>query len=104
MIRDPLNVFLKEFAEDEDIVFEWEDNGQQMTKSLRGIFDDSFVDANLGETVLDTTQPRVTCAAADAECVPREAMTTIKGKAYSVSKPPQPDGTGLAIIQLAHEP
>lgn len=100
MIRDPLQVFLKDFSEDEEIVFEWEGG----SRTLRGIFDDGFIDAETGETVLDTTQPRVTCAEADSVGIPREAMTTIRGKAYSVSRPPQPDGTGFAVIQLAHEP
>lgn len=99
MIKDPLDVFLKEFSEDDEIVFEWEGG----TKSLKGIFDDSFVDAQTGETILDTTQPRVNCKQSDAEGIPREAMTTIRGKAYSVTQI-QPDGTGFAIIQLAHEP
>lgn len=98
MIRDPLAVFVKDFAEDDEIVFEWS-NG---SKSLKGIFDDSFTDAATGETVLDTTQPRVTCLASDAATIPREAITTIRGKAYSVTQV-QPDGTGMAIIQLAHE-
>ena len=99
MIRDPLSVFLADFAEDEEIVFEWEDG----TKALKGIFDDSFVDAATGETILDTSAPRVTAAEADAAEIPREAMTTIRGRAYSVTQV-QPDGTGFAIIQLAHEP
>ncbi len=102
MIRDPLHLFLKEFAEDDEIVFEWETEEGTATKSLKGIFDDSFVDATTGETILDTTQPRITCVQADAEGIPREAMTTIRGKAYSVTRI-QPEGTGMAIIQLAHE-
>jgi len=99
MIRDPLAVFMKDFAENEEIVFEWEDG----TKTLKGIFDDSFTDANTGETILDTTQPRLTVLASDAEGIPREAMATIRGRAYSVTQI-QPDGTGMSIIQLTHEP
>lgn len=98
MIRDPLDVFLADFAKEEELVFEWETG----SKTLRGIFDNSFVDAQLGETVLDTTTPRVTCKHSDAIQVPREAMVTIDGAAYSVTQI-QPDGTGFAIITLAHE-
>lgn len=98
MIRDPLSVFMADFAEDEEIVFEWETG----SATLKGIFDDSFVDAQTGETVLDTTQPRITCKVSDAAGIPREAMTTIRGTAYSVTQV-QPDGTGFAIIQLAIE-
>ena len=52
--------------------------------------------------MLDTTQPRVTALASDAVGIPREATVTIRGKLYSVTQV-QPDGTGMAIIQLAFE-
>jgi len=98
MIKDPLAVFIADFAEDEEIVFEWEDG----SKTLKGIFDDSFVDAATGETVLDTTQPRITALWSEAQEIPREAIATIRGKAYSVTLV-QPDGTGFAIIQMTQE-
>jgi len=98
MIRDPLDVFLKDFGKDEELVFEWETG----SKALKGIFDNSFVDANIGETVMDTTLPRVTCKHSDAVQVPREAIVEIDGAKYSVVQI-QPDGTGFAIIHLAHE-
>ena len=103
MIHDPLAVFMKEFAEDDELVFEWT-TGDDETETLtcRGIFDNSFVDANIGETVLDTTAPRLTCIADEVEDVPREATVTVRGKTYSVTQI-QPDGTGFAIVQLAHE-
>jgi hypothetical protein len=105
MIRDPLAVFMKEFAEDEELVFEWQtgdDEDETETLTCRGIFDNSFVDANIGETVLDTTAPRLTCIAADVKDVPREATVTVRDVTYSVTQI-QPDGTGFAIVQLAHE-
>ena len=104
MIRDPLDVFIKDFAEDEEIVFEWEngDGEEVASPPIKAIFDDSFVDTATGETVLDTTAPRLTAKAADVADIPREAMVTIRGKAYSVTQI-QPDGTGFAIVQLAHE-
>lgn len=99
MIDDPLDVFIDDFSEDELIVFEWETG----SKSCKGIFDNGFVDAGIGETSLTTTQPRLTCLASDVVgVVPREAMTTLHGKAYSVVEV-QPDGTGFAIVHLAHE-
>lgn len=103
MIKDPLAVFIADFAENAQIVFEWESANGVETRSLKGIFDDSFTDAATGETVLDTTQPRLTVLASDADGIPREAITTIRGRAYSVTQI-QPDGTGMAIIQLTHEP
>lgn len=103
MISDPLHLFIADFAEDEELVFEWEtDDGDEESQTCRGIFDNSFVDANIGETVLDTTAPRLTCVASDVVNVPREATVTVRGKTYSVTQI-QPDGTGFAIVQLAHE-
>jgi len=103
MIRDPMDVFLGDFSQESDITFEWEgDDDEPLSKSLRGIFDNAFVDSTLGETVLDTTSPRITCKHSDAVDVPREAVTTIGGVVYSVTQI-QPDGTGFAIIMLAIE-
>lgn len=102
MIRDPLSVFVNDFSEDDEIVFEWEEDNVAQSKSCKGIFDDSFTDAQTGETILDTTQPRLTCLASDVASVPREATVTIRGKDYSVTQI-QPDGTGFSIIQLTQE-
>lgn len=104
MIRDPLSVFLKEFAEDDDLVFTFTigDDEEETTITCKGIFDNGFVDANIGETVLDTTAPRLTCVASDVANVPREATVTVRGKSYSVTQI-QPDGTGFSIVHLAHE-
>lgn len=98
MIDDPLDVFLADFSLPEELVFEFEGG----CKSLRGIFDNSFVDVNIGEMILDTTAPRVTCKYDDAKHVPRESIVEINGSTYSVTQV-QPDGTGFAVITLAHE-
>lgn len=102
MIRDPLSVFIRDFAEDEEIVFEFMTGDDETTVTARAIFDNSFVDSTIGETVLDTTSPRLTCVASEVASVPREAMCTVRGKTYSVTQI-QPDGTGFAIVHLAHE-
>lgn len=102
MIRDPLSVFIKEFAEDEEVVFAFMTGDDETTVSVRAIFDNGFVDATLGETVLDTTAPRLTCIASEVANIPREATCTVRGKAYSVTQI-QPDGTGFSIVHLAHE-
>jgi hypothetical protein len=102
MIRDPLSVFIREFAEDEEIVFEFMTGDDETTITARAIFDNSFVDANIGETALDTTAPRLTCVASEVAGVPREAACIVRGNTYSVTQI-QPDGTGFAIVQLSHE-
>ena len=98
MIDDPFDVFLADFSEDEELAFVW--GGGQVT--VRGIFDNSFVDSVTGETILDTTQPRITCKWEDARKISREATVMIRGSEYSVTKI-EPDGTGFATVQLAHE-
>jgi hypothetical protein len=98
MINDPLDVFIKDFSENDEVVFEW-DGGM---KKCLGIFDNSFIDAQLGETIMDTTIPRLTCKHEDVRSVPREAVVVIRGKTYSVVQV-QPDGTGFAMVHLAYE-
>lgn len=93
---------MADFAEDEDLVFVWESAEGESSITCKGIFDNSFVDSNIGETIMDTTQPRVTCQHSAVVTLPREAIVTIRGKPYSVVQV-QPDGTGFAIIHLAHE-
>lgn len=102
MIRDPLSVFMADFSENEDLVFVWQSPQGPSSITCKGIFDNSFVDSNIGETIMDTTQPRVTCEHSAVVTLPREAMITIRGKQYSVVQV-QPDGTGFAIVHLALE-
>lgn len=76
-------------------------------RMVLGYFDNSFVDANIGETVLDTTTPRFTCRAADVAFlkVPSEFRgmeVRVSGVKFSLIQV-QPEGTGLATVVLAHE-
>lgn len=102
MIRDPLDIFMRDFSEDEEITFQWEDDDLLFSKSVRAIFDNSFFDSSIGETVMDSTAPRVTVKEIDGKVIPRESTVTIRGHLYSVVQI-QPDGTGFATIMLAHE-
>ena len=103
MIDDPLDVFLEDFAEDDKLVFEWTNgNGEPCCAEVKAIYDNAFFDVNIGETVLDTTQPRLTCKHSEAKDIPREATVSIRSKSYSVTQV-QPDGTGFATITLAYE-
>lgn len=71
-------------------------------KTIRGFFDNAFFDTQIGETAMDTTQPRFTCKASDLAGIVRENGVIVAGKAYSVMQI-QPEGTGLAVVALAHE-
>jgi hypothetical protein len=65
-------------------------------------FDNAFFDRSVGETVLDTTQPRITCQMAALAGVARESLVEVAGQTFSIIQI-QPEGTGLATVTLAHE-
>jgi hypothetical protein len=72
------------------------------TREVTGYFDRAWYDAAVGETVLDTTQPRFTCKQSDLAGISREMAVTINGEAFSVVEI-HPEGTGLATVLLAIE-
>lgn len=70
-------------------------------------FDNSYIDANMGEAVMDTTSPRITCVTEDIRFLKKPSefrgmKVTIRDIAYSIIQV-QPEGTGLSTIALAHE-
>lgn len=71
------------------------------TRSVVGIFDDPFLNAQIGEYELETSRPRMSCAASDLEGIRRGDTATIDGETFDVVSGPQPDGTGMAILDLA---
>lgn len=97
------------FTENLDVFFSSLDS-QEVTftlssgirKTIRGYFDNAFFDTQIGETAMDTTQPRFTCKATDLVGIVRENGVVIAGKNFSVVQI-QPEGTGLAVVALAHE-
>lgn len=65
------------------------------------IFDDPYLDAQLGEYRFDTTSPRIMVEYDRVTAVKRGDVCLIDGVEYNVLTSPQDDGTGLATIQLA---
>ncbi len=68
---------------------------------VNGIFDDPYLNTQLGEYQVDTSQPRFTAAEPHLAAVKRGDVLTIGGKQFDVLTNAQPDGTGLAIVQMA---
>lgn len=66
-----------------------------------GIFDDPYMNAQLGEYELDTSRPRFTCKESDVIGVLRGDMVHINGRVYDVLSSAQPDGIGMAVLELA---
>lgn len=73
-------------------------NGQDRT--INGIFDAPFLNAQLGEYEPETSQPRVTAKASDLVGITRGDMATVDGEVYDVMAV-EPDGTGMAVLRLA---
>lgn len=82
-------------------------------KEVKVYFDNAFINADLGEAVLDTTAPRLTCVSADLSFLPRDPKA-YRGWDVFVTSPMmpktrfslvqiQPEGTGISTIILAHE-
>ncbi|CAG2144438.1 hypothetical protein LMG31506_03005 [Cupriavidus yeoncheonensis] len=71
------------------------------TRTVAAIFDDPYMDAKLGEYDMDTSAPRITCVEADLAGVKRGDAVVIAGKTYGVTRYPQPDGNGHAVLELA---
>lgn len=95
---DDLNTFLSvdDFAVEATVTRQDGD-----TRVVIGIFDDPYLNAQLGEYELDTSRPRFTCKESDVIGVLRGDMVEINGRSYDVLSSAQPDGTGMAVLELA---
>lgn len=69
-------------------------------RQVAGIFDDAFMNAQLGEYDLDTTQPRLTVKEIDAVGIDRGDIVVIGDDTFDVLTGPQCDGTGMAVIVM----
>ena len=65
------------------------------------IFDDPYMNVNAGEYDATTRQPRITGTEAELAGVVRGDTATINGVTYDVTSDVLPDGTGMAMVELA---
>ncbi|MTH78748.1 head-tail joining protein [Paracoccus aestuariivivens] len=72
-----------------------------IVREVRGIFDEPFLDAELGEYRFETSQPRLLGRAADFDGVIKGNLITIDGREFDIMGSPQIDGTGMATLRLA---
>lgn len=98
---EDLDQFLsvREFATPATLIFGDGDNPER--REVVGIFDEPFLDAELGEYDLDTTQPRLLCKEADVRGLGRYDRVEIAGRVFDVMSLPQVDGTGMATVRLS---
>lgn len=96
---------LDDFLDEEEFavaVIVMREDGTEL--SFSGIFEDQYLDAQLGEYRMDTERPRVWCKQVDVPGVQRGDTCTVAGTTYDVLTEPQPDGTGMAMLDLAVKP
>jgi hypothetical protein len=72
-----------------------------VSRVVRGIFDEPYLNAQLGEYEADVTEPRLTCKAADVAGLAAKDEVQIYGVTYYLPTGPQLDGTGFAVLRLA---
>lgn len=70
-------------------------------RQVLGIFDEAFLDADLGEYRHETSAPRLAGRAADFAGAKRGDVLVIGGREFDVVSAPQIDGTGWATLRLA---
>lgn len=71
------------------------------TRPINGIFDDPYLNAQLGEYDADSNDPRFLCKETDTAGVDRGCTLAIGAVTYDVLDGPHADGTGMATIKLA---
>lgn len=73
------------------------------SQAVTVIFDDPYLNAQIGEYEMDTTSPRALGKMSELKDARRGDVLTIDGKDYDVLTGPQPDGTGMATLALADQ-
>jgi len=71
------------------------------SQAVTVIFDDPYLNAQIGEYEMDTTSPRALGKLSELKDARRGDVLTIDGTDYDVLTGPQPDGTGMATLALA---
>ena len=70
---------------------------------ITGIFDEPYMNAQLGEYEVDDAQPRFTCKEADVVGIRAKDILLLNGREFYVMSYPRQDGTGLCILKLEYE-
>jgi hypothetical protein len=75
------------------------------TRTVNGIYEGPYVKAILGrDTEYDTERPTFHCKASDVAGIQRGDGIAIPGQGnFGVLTHPQPDGNGMAVLELAPE-
>jgi hypothetical protein len=72
-----------------------------VSRQIVGLFDEPFMDAELGEYRMDQVAPRFMCRADQVGDVTRGDVLIVQGRTLDIMQAPMVDGTGMATIRLA---
>lgn len=91
------------FTEDFASFFETGDFGVEAiydgATAVRGIFDNGYAEALVGQAGVQGAQPQFLCAAADVDADPTGKALVVDGTSYTVVRG-EPDGTGVTRLVL----
>lgn len=71
------------------------------TRPVTGLFDDPYLDAQVGEFVMDSSQPRLLAKASDLTGIKRGDWIVVPGEGtFDIMTSPQGDGNGMSMLKL----
>ena len=73
------------------------------TRTISVLFDDPYLNAQLGEYEADTSEPRISGKEVDMVGISRGDYVTVAGENFDVLASPEADGTGWALVRLGRE-
>ena len=73
------------------------------TRTISVIFDDPYLNAQLGEYEADTSEPRISGKEVDMVGISRGDEVVVAGERFDVMTSPQADGTGWALVTMARQ-
>ena len=70
-------------------------------REVVGIFDEAYLNADIGEFEMDSTEPRLNAKESDLIGIQRGDTVMIDGALFDVMAYPQTDGNGFAVVKLS---
>lgn len=73
------------------------------TRTITVLFDDPYLNAQLGEYEADTSEPRINGKETDLAGIRARDLVTVAGETFVVTYSPEADGTGWALVRMARD-
>lgn len=74
------------------------------TRTIENVlFDDTYLNAQLGEYEADTSEPRISGKETDLAGIRARDLVTVAGETFVVVRGPEADGTGWALVTMARD-